>query len=60
MKIPGTGSASRQAATIRDVAKDLDISVATVSRALSKPQMLRPATVERVREAVERLGYAPI
>jgi LacI family repressor for deo operon, udp, cdd, tsx, nupC, and nupG len=59
MKSSGTGSANRQAATIRDVAKDLDISVATVSRALSKPQMLRPATVERVREAVERLGYRP-
>jgi LacI family repressor for deo operon, udp, cdd, tsx, nupC, and nupG len=41
------------------VARELDISVATVSRAMSKPHLLRPATVARVREAVERLGYRP-
>jgi LacI family repressor for deo operon, udp, cdd, tsx, nupC, and nupG len=46
-------------ATIKDVARDLGLSVATVSRALAKPKMLRPATVVRVREAVERLGYRP-
>jgi LacI family repressor for deo operon, udp, cdd, tsx, nupC, and nupG len=49
----------RRPATIKDVARELDISVATVSRALSKPHLLRPATVERVREAVARLGYRP-
>jgi LacI family repressor for deo operon, udp, cdd, tsx, nupC, and nupG len=54
-----TKSASRPVATIKDVAKHLHISVATVSRALSKPDMLRPETVERVREAVARLGYRP-
>jgi LacI family repressor for deo operon, udp, cdd, tsx, nupC, and nupG len=46
-------------ATIKDVARDLGLSVATVSRALTKPKMLRPATIARVREAVERLGYRP-
>jgi LacI family repressor for deo operon, udp, cdd, tsx, nupC, and nupG len=51
--------AHRRPATIKDVARELDISVATVSRALSKPHLLRPATVERVREAVARLGYRP-
>lgn len=50
----------RRPATIKDVARELDISVATVSRAMSKPHLLRPATVARVREAVERLGYRPI
>ena len=49
----------RRPATIKDVARELDISVATVSRAMSKPHLLRPATVARVREAVERLGYRP-
>ena len=50
---------ARRPATIKDVARELDISVATVSRALSKPHLLRPATVQRVREAVDRLGYRP-
>ena len=50
---------SSRAVTIRDVARDLELSVATVSRALSKPELLRPATVVRVREAVARLGYRP-
>jgi LacI family repressor for deo operon, udp, cdd, tsx, nupC, and nupG len=52
-------STQRRPATIKDVARELDISVATVSRALSKPHLLRPATVTRVREAVARLGYRP-
>ena len=52
-------TAQRRPATIKDVARELDISVATVSRALSKPHLLRPATVARVREAVARLGYRP-
>ena len=35
------------------------MSIATVSRALSRPELLRPATRERVIGAVERLGYRP-
>src|SRR5580698_9619152 len=46
-------------ATIKDVAQELGISVATVSRALSRPELLRAATRERVLSAVERLGYRP-
>jgi LacI family repressor for deo operon, udp, cdd, tsx, nupC, and nupG len=46
-------------ATIKDVALELGMSVATVSRALSRPELLRPATRERVLSAVERLGYRP-
>lgn len=49
----------RRAATIKDVARELELSVATVSRALSKPHLLRPATVTRVRAAVKKLGYRP-
>jgi LacI family repressor for deo operon, udp, cdd, tsx, nupC, and nupG len=50
---------SHRAATLKDVARDLGLSVATVSRALAKPNLLRPATAARVREAVDRLGYRP-
>ena len=46
-------------ATIRDVAKQLGMSVATVSRALSRPELLREETRERVLAAVELLGYRP-
>jgi LacI family repressor for deo operon, udp, cdd, tsx, nupC, and nupG len=59
MTIQTSAPFARRPATIKDVARELDISVATVSRALSKPHLLRPATVQRVREAVDRLGYRP-
>jgi LacI family repressor for deo operon, udp, cdd, tsx, nupC, and nupG len=45
--------------TIKDVARELQMSVATVSRALSQPELLRPETRERVLAVVERLGYRP-
>ena len=35
------------------------MSIATVSRALSRPELLRPTTRERVLSVVERLGYRP-
>ncbi len=46
-------------ATIRDVASELGMSVATVSRALSQPELLRPETRERVLSIVAKLGYRP-
>lgn len=46
-------------ATLKDVACELGLSVATVSRALAKPELLRPATAARVHEVVHRLGYHP-
>ncbi len=46
-------------ATIREVAVDLGLSVATVSRALTRPELLKDGTRIRVLEAVERLGYQP-
>jgi LacI family transcriptional regulator, repressor for deo operon, udp, cdd, tsx, nupC, and nupG len=41
------------------VARELGISVATVSRALSRPELLRQETRERVMGAIDRLGYRP-
>lgn len=52
------GGKSRPA-TIREVADDLGVSVATVSRALTRPELLKENTRVRVLEAVERLGYQP-
>jgi LacI family repressor for deo operon, udp, cdd, tsx, nupC, and nupG len=51
--------ASPTPTTIKDVARELGISVATVSRALSRPELLRPETRDRVMNVVERLGYRP-
>ncbi len=45
--------------TIKDVARELGMSVATVSRALSRPELLRRETRQRVLTVVERLGYRP-
>jgi LacI family transcriptional regulator, repressor for deo operon, udp, cdd, tsx, nupC, and nupG len=55
-KVPGRAAAP---ATIRDVASELGMSVATVSRALSQPELLRPETRERVLSVVAKLGYRP-
>ena len=45
--------------TIYTVAKRAGVSTATVSRVLSRPQVVAPATRSRVLQAVEDLGYAP-
>jgi LacI family transcriptional regulator len=43
--------------TIRDVALKAKVSVATVSRALNEPDSLRPETLGKVQEAIEKLQY---
>ena len=45
--------------TIIDVARKAGVSPMTVSRYFNQPEMLRPATRERVREAIEQLHYVP-
>lgn len=47
------------AVTVRDVAKSVGVSVSTVSRALSAPEMVAPATRARVVQAAQNLGYQP-
>ena len=44
---------------IYEVAKRAGVSTATVSRVLSQPSVVSPATRRKVRQAVARLGYAP-
>ena len=42
-----------------DVAAAAGVSTATVSRALSDPEKVRPETLARVLDVVQRLGYVP-
>jgi LacI family repressor for deo operon, udp, cdd, tsx, nupC, and nupG len=48
-----------QNVTIKEVARKLGVSPATISRALARPELLREETRTRVLAAVERLGYQP-
>ena len=45
--------------TIKDVAQEAGVSVATVSRTLNRPDSVREETRRRVTEAVQRLHYSP-
>lgn len=45
--------------TIKDIAKKIGISYATVSRALNNRAGVNPQTRERVLEAAEKMGYQP-
>jgi LacI family transcriptional regulator len=45
--------------TIYDVAKDANVSLATVSRVINGSDVVRQATKLRVDESIERLGYKP-
>lgn len=44
---------------IRDVARLAEVSLGTVSRVLNKNATVKPATHEKVRKAIEQLGYEP-
>lgn len=54
-----TFAKSREASTIVEVAKNTGVSISTVSRALSKPDLVAPATLARVLKAVAELNYQP-
>ncbi len=45
--------------TIYDVAKEADVSLATVSRVINDSNVVREDTRNRVQEAIEKLGYKP-
>ncbi|OQW52061.1 substrate-binding domain-containing protein [Candidatus Raskinella chloraquaticus] len=44
---------------LADVARDAGVSPATVSRAISQPELLSGETLARVRLSAQRLGYSP-
>lgn len=45
--------------TIRDVARIAGVSTVTVSRVANTPELVQPATRERVQRAMQTLGYVP-
>ena len=47
------------APTLATVAEEAGVSRQTVSNALNSPDLLRPDTLARVQEAIDRLGYSP-
>jgi DNA-binding LacI/PurR family transcriptional regulator len=48
-----------QPATVADVAAAAGVSRQTVSNALNRPEVVRAATLDRVRAAIDELGYRP-
>lgn len=53
------GANANAAPTVRDVAALAGVSPMTVSRTMAGGRNVRPEVQERVREAVEKLGYRP-
>src|SRR3954451_20941372 len=47
------------APTLATVAEEAGVSRQTVSNALNSPDLLRPDTLARVQEVIDRLGYSP-
>ncbi|KJV35368.1 LacI family transcriptional regulator [Luteibacter yeojuensis] len=45
--------------TVKEIAAIAKVSVATVSRALQRPEIVSPETRERIQEVVKRFGYTP-
>lgn len=48
-----------QSITLKDVARLTGLSPITVSRALHNPRLVKPDTIERVKEAAASIGYIP-
>jgi len=54
-----TASAKGGPVTLAMVARRAGVSSQTVSNALNSPDLLRPDTLERVRRAIDEMGYRP-
>ena len=50
---------AKKAVTIRDVARQAGVSVATASRALNGKQVVNPQTRDRILTVMEELGFTP-
>lgn len=46
-------------ATIKEIAKEANVSPSTVSRVLAGSSKISPETTKRVLEAIKKLGYVP-
>lgn len=57
--VRSAGHGRTRTTLISDVAREAGVSIATVSRVLSRPEQVRVELRQRVREAVNRLGYTP-
>src|ERR1700750_280883 len=55
---PGAPDSARTV-TLQDVAREADVAVSTVSRALSNPDRVSRPMRERIHEVARRLGYIP-
>jgi len=53
------GVTERRAVRLIDVAQQAGVTTSTASRALSRPEMVRPETRTRVEQAAKDLGYFP-
>jgi LacI family transcriptional regulator len=53
------GMGQNRRVKLSDVARDAGVSPATVSRAISQPDLLAAETLARVRSSARRLGYVP-
>ena len=53
------GRSNMKRITIYDVAKEADVSLATVSRVINGSEVVREDTRVKVQEAIEKLGYKP-
>ncbi len=45
--------------SIKDIAKEAGVTISTVSHVLNESKFVTPPTAEKVRNAVEKLGYRP-
>jgi len=54
-----SSSVPAKSVTLHDVAQAAGVSLITASRALSNPDVVSKATIERVQKAVETTGYIP-
>jgi DNA-binding LacI/PurR family transcriptional regulator len=46
-------------ATIKDIAREAQVAPMTVSRAVNAPDRVKPETLEKIKEAMQRLHYVP-
>lgn len=56
---PVAGAQPVRGRTVKEIAAAANVSVATVSRALQRPEVVSETTRQHIHEVVKRLGYTP-